>query len=194
MKVTIEDIEKMRELRKKGYTEDQIAKETGHSKTTIHKYLSLTDEEFRKLKAEMIKRKAKEKLPTTTATIRTAVEEGIKDRATLDYVKVLELGEWVRNNITPISEKLRIKEQDLIKIFMLFYVKNYDKINKINKLEAELESYKNLVKKLLRFFVYPETLRSRKLEELKSILLMYLQNKMNPPNEIYQQILKLVGG
>jgi len=185
----ISTILKIRELKEKGYKIKQIAEELGISRLTVYKYASMSDEEIQKLKAELMKREAEKYRPDTLKTIRTAMEENIKNRATLEYIKIHELGEWVYLNITPAAKKLGVKEKDIILEALRFYV-NYK--NKVENLEDKVRKYEIVIRKLLSLLT-PAAEKHRKIQELKDLIIIHLQNNQLPPEEVYKKIFELMG-
>lgn len=136
----------------------------------------------------LIELREKSKKPSSPRQVRAVtktrqtVEGKIVDRAEKETVRAYYYGMWIIENVENIADKLGVDTTDFILDCMAFTVSNRDKVE---ELARENRTMKADIKKLL-FLLGSEGERIRKLNELKSVMLIHAKCKQPLPPEISQ--------
>ena len=190
--LTIEEIEKIRNLRKEGKSLNEIAELTKHSKKTIEKVIKLTDEEIEDLKAQQIQEKSLKPIPSAKTRILRIYEDKLLKKASLTLVRREEIADYVEANITPLAQRLNQKEEDIIDFCFRFTLQNFRRIQELEKENQKLRLFSEKLLEASKPYWDFSARKKEKLNEILTLIKESAKHNQKVPEQVFDVALRVI--
>ena len=141
-KLSVEEIKRIWQLRhEKGYTLDEIVKETGHSKPTVARYASLDEEGLKDVIAQAMHAEAEKKTITKEVRLKRQIENKISQMNTRTLVEILDIGEFCIEHFRKFAIALDKDLKEMLTEAVAFYI---TKRGTYRRIEAEKEAWRKM--------------------------------------------------
>jgi len=141
-KLSVDEIKRIWQLRhEKGYTLDEIVKETGHSKPTVARYASLDEEGLKDVIAQAMHAEAEKKTITKEVRLKRQIENKISQMNTKMLVEILDIGEFCIEHFKKFAIAIDKDLKEMLTEAVTFYI---TKRGTYKKIEAEKEAWRKM--------------------------------------------------